>query len=427
MRRKRADTKNRPDPGGLNQRHLARDDDDPIAVLRTSGSIAIIFLTAYFVYDVRGKVDASSIVALYHWISISAAMLFFGVTWVPLFRRHWKSWVIGFSIALLWFFILISRHTHDSESRYIAILLFPIATASFVNWGWRWQIAMNAVCIGMYAAAQVLVPLGADTGYRWLGLFAAIALAEATAIFMRRYRERIKEQFQRLIDAAAFRESQIATMAHDIRSPLAALTGFVDLLQEDDLSPEERQELIARIGSTAWNMDIAIANVLDLYQLEEGYLRGIPARIHPGEAIAEAAETCAAQAERKGVSMRTECGEFPEIEADPRFVGRVVRNFVAYAISRLGGGEVVLKAYVDDGKMAVKVRDDGPALSARELGTMFMRPGESRNARANLGLYIARTLVESVGGQVEARPLGETGLELSAEFPVASASGRPDS
>lgn len=426
MRRKKAQTNNRRDSGDLNKRQIARDDDNPIEVLRTSGSIAIIFLVAYFVYDVRGKVDASSIVALYHWISISAALLFFGVTWVPLFRRHWKFWVIGFCISLIWFFILISGHTHDSQSRYIALLLFPIATASFVNWGWRWQIAMNAVCVGMYAVAQALVPLAGDNGYRWMGLFAAIALAEATAIFMQRYRERIKEQLQRLIDAAAFRESQIATMAHDIRSPLAALTGFVDLLQDEDLSADERQRLIARIGSTAWNMDLAVANVLDLYQLEEGYLRGIPSRIHPGEAIAEAAETCAAQAERKGVRMITECGEFPEIEADPRFVGRVVRNFLAFAIARPGGGEVLLKAYVDNGTMAVKVRDDGPALTAREVGTMFMRPGESRNARANLGLYIARTLVESVGGRVDARPLGETGLELSAEFPV-TASSRPDS
>jgi len=84
--------------------------------------------------------------------------------------------------------------------------------------------------------------------YRWMGLIAAVIFAQYTSIFIERYRRRLRKQVEDLEEAARFRQTQIATMAHDIRSPVAALSGYVNLLEEVDISQNERTDLLGRIG-----------------------------------------------------------------------------------------------------------------------------------------------------------------------------------
>ena len=134
------------------------------------------------------------------------------------FRTHWKLWNLLFSILLISIFITISAQTQEGDSRFIAILLYPVATAAFINWEWQWQALMGLACLVLYGIAQLLVPLPSDSVYRWFGLLAAIALAQCISFFIGVYRQRLDAQVNQLRQAAAFRESQIATMAHDIRS-----------------------------------------------------------------------------------------------------------------------------------------------------------------------------------------------------------------
>ena len=102
-----------------------------------------------------------------------------------------------------------------------------------------------------------------------MGLIAAMIFAQYTSIFIERYRRRLRKQVEDLEEAARFRQTQIATMAHDIRSPVAALSGYVNLLEEADIDPKERSDLLGRIGSTAWNMDLVVSNVLDYYEAQD--------------------------------------------------------------------------------------------------------------------------------------------------------------
>ena len=71
-----------------------------------------------------------------------------------------------------------------------------------------------------------------------MGLIAAVIFAQYTSIFIERYRRRLRKQVEDLEEAARFRQTQMATMAHDIRSPVAALSGYVSLLEEADIESE---------------------------------------------------------------------------------------------------------------------------------------------------------------------------------------------
>jgi signal transduction histidine kinase len=403
------------------------DDEESLRVLKLGGALGIFMLLAYLAFDqqLRGR-DAPGMGL--HWLSVGVTCLFFGLVWTRAFKRNWKFFTLLYLCFLIAVFIAISLFTRDPESRFIAITLCPLATAAFVSWGTRWQFAMALTAIAGYAAGQYLVPIDTPYGiYRWMGLIAAMIFAQYTTVFIDRYRRRLRKQVHDLEEAARFRQSQIATMAHDIRSPVAALSGYVNLLEDDDLNPRERTDLMGRIGSTAWNMNLVVSNVLDYYDLQDNEIVPSPVELDPNVVIAEVAEDCALQARRRRLTLRTELARLPACRLDPRHLDRIVRNLLAYAISRMSRGEVVLRTGLHNEMIVVDVSDSGSSISLADLDRLFHRPGKdgTRSPGPGLGLYVARAMAESVGGRVDARHLPGRGLTLFAELPLDAAQPSP--
>ena len=398
------------------------DDEESIRVLKVGGVLAIFMLLAYLVND-QQVLGPNGPGAGLHYLILGATCMFFGLSWTRSFRRYWKFWVLLFILFLIAMFILISRATGDPESRFIAIMLCPLATAAFVSWDTRWQLVMAAMAVLSYAAGEYLVPLKTPYGmYRWMGLIAALAVAQYTELFIERYRRRLSKQVQDLEEAARFRQMQIATMAHDIRSPVAALSGYANLLEETEIGPQERTDLLDRIGSTAWSMDLVVSNALDYYEVQENHVIPAPIELDPRQVLSDVAEDCAVQARRRRLNLRVEIAPLPACKLDRRHFERIVRNMLSYAITGMVSGEVVLRARVRNESIAVEVTDGGAVLSSAELAVLFQRPGVDRDRGARrLGLYIARTMAEAAGGRVEARFANERrGLTLAAELPLVA-------
>src|SRR5207248_2633641 len=143
-----------------------------------------------------------------------------------------------------------------------------------------------------------------------------------------------------------FRERQIATMAQDIRNPVSALAGYVELLEETSMAPQNRERMIARIGSTAWNTNLVVSNVLDLYRIEEnGRVAPVASSTaDPNSIIAEVAEDCAAQARRADVDLRPELSRLPMVRIDLRHLERILRNLAAVPIAYGCGTRVVMRS-----------------------------------------------------------------------------------
>jgi signal transduction histidine kinase len=409
------------EPGRTSEFVWTEDDEESLRVLKLGGALGIFMLLAYLAYDqqVRGKYAPGTAL---HWFMLGATCLFFGLFWTRAFKRRWKLWILLYNVLLIAAFVLISRQTGDPESRFIAIMLCPLATAAFVSWGTGWQFAMAIVAVVGYAAAVYFVPIDTPYGmYRWMGLTAAVIFAQYTAIFIERYRRRLRKQVEDLEEAARFRDTQIATMAHDIRSPVAALSGYVNLLEEMDIDAKERSDLLGRIGSTAWNMDLVVSNVLDYYQAQEDDIVPAPVELDPNQVLGEVAEDCRLQAHRRRLELRVEIMRLPSCRLDRRHLERIVRNLLAYAIGRTAVGEVTLRAGVRNDAIAIEVTDNGPPLSPAERETLFQRPNRNgdRGAVRGLGLYIARAMAEAAGGRTEARSAqGRRGMTLVAEFPL---------
>jgi signal transduction histidine kinase len=395
------------------------DDEESLRVLKLGGALGIFMLLAYLAYDqhLRGVEAPGSGL---HWMLLGITCLFFSLVWTRVFKRFWKLWTLLYLSFLIAMFIAISHFTGDPESRFIAITLCPLATAAFVSWGTRWQVAMALTTIGAYGGGQYLVPIETPYGtYRWMGLIAALIFAQSTTVFIDRYRRRLHKQVDDLEEAARFRQNQIATMAHDIRSPVAALSGYANLLEDDDLNSKDRTDLLGRIGSTAWNMNLVVSNVLDYYDLQDNEIVAAPMELDPNIVIAEVAEDCALQARRRRLALRTEFARLPVCRLDSRHLDRIVRNLLAYAINRTPRGEVVLRTGMHHDMIVIDVSDSGAPPPLPELERLLHAPNkDGRSPGPGLGLYVAKAMAESVGGQLKAMNLPSRGLTLLVELPL---------
>jgi len=389
-----------------------------IEIMRMGAAAGLVFLLAYLFHDV-GPSNRMSPRAFYHWVSVATTLLFVAASFRPGFRRHWRVWVLVFCAALLFSFVLISSESGESDSRYAAALLFPLVTASFINWGPRWQGALGAICVAIYAFAEWKVPLPETSPvYRWYGLLASVVLAEFTSAFIERYRLELRRQVAQLRESGRLRETEMATMAHDILSPIAALSGFADLLESEDLGEQERRDLLTRIASIAWNMEHSVTNMMRLYQLHGESPAPPPIPLDPNRMMAEALEYCLPQAKRLGVSIKPDYGKIPLKKFDRSGLERIMRNMIACAIEHAGGTSVSFKTFVHEGSLVIEVKDGGPLTELDSSPLLFgPSPHDGRPPRA-IGLYVAREIAHRMGGDLKIDTKSGEGMLLHTELPL---------
>ena len=396
--------------------------EEPLKAIRLAASIGIFFLIVYLAVDLAIHSFASLGM---HLLLLGGAIGFLVLSWTSAFRRFWQAWTFGVCLFVMVMFTAISAITLDPVSRMIAIMLCPFATASFVTWSPPWQLALTSAALVVFAIGQILVPINdAFNIYRWSGVLAALSLAEATAVFVDQYRSKIRGQLEALEHAALFRERQVATMAHDIRNPVSALAGYVELLEDPATSAADRDRMIARIGSTAWNTNLVVGNSLDLYRMEEdGRFKIQQIDTDPNPVIADVAEDCAVQARRMGIRLRCDLAPLPRIAIDSQHLGRIVRNLAAVPIGGACGSEVSLKASLSGDRITIEIEAPEARIAAADLDQMMVNPrstGQPFNA-TKIGLYLARAMTEAAGGKLSVEASQPTGIRLRAEIPSAAA------
>jgi signal transduction histidine kinase len=336
-----------------------------------------------------------------------------------------RSGVLVFSIAIIALLMLVSASTHNSDLGYVTILLCPLAIAALAVWDWRWQLALNLASLILYAVAELSAPPGQYFAvHHPIGIAAGLTLAQLTAVFRGRKRRRLKAQLHQLVEAGDFRETQIAAMTHDIRSPLATLVGLVSLLAEGGLDEPERANLLARLGSNTASMDLMVKNMLDLYLLEEQRMQPFRRVINADSIVSETAERYAVEARLRGIKLTVELGGVTDAHLDALHLERIVANLVTSAIRRIDAGEVRFRTAQDGGWMTLEVNDTGPAVSPMEIEHILDRPNLDENGArsAALGRYIVRSLVEADGGETRARSSDGLGLSLIVRLPISQPS-----
>ncbi|HVY62145.1 MAG TPA: ATP-binding protein [Planctomycetota bacterium] len=210
----------------------------------------------------------------------------------------------------------------------------------------------------------------------------------------------------------------VATVAHEIRTPLTALRMNTHLLLEGlagALTPKQ-EELLVASREECERLDQLATSILDVARIESGALRMKKRPVAPIEAAGAAVDAFRADAEARGVKLESAVDAgLPLIQADPDRLKLVFANLVSNAIRYTpAGGEIRVSAEARDERVRFTVADTGCGIAAEHLPHIFEKyyrrgavkevEGESRGA--GLGLTIAREVVLAHAGEigVESRP-----------------------
>lgn len=214
-------------------------------------------------------------------------------------------------------------------------------------------------------------------------------------------------------EAERMRSALVATVSHELRSPLTAIAGYTDtLLNSGPWDSETEQQFLEIVAQSATKLTGLVDNLLDAAKVEAGVLRVEPEPIRLERIVEQVVSHRRALVHEHVLEVETEA-DLPLANADPVRVEQVVANLVDNAIKYSPeGGAITIRVQYSRPDLVVSVIDRGVGLTPEQAQRLFERfyRVEGPIARATrgvgLGLFICRSLVEAHGGRiwVESRP-----------------------
>lgn len=244
------------------------------------------------------------------------------------------------------------------------------------------------------------------------------------------------EEIVRLAQSEAERANQakgefLSRMSHDLRTPLNAIIGFAQLLDVDDLNPEQRDS-VTHILKGGQHLLGLINEVLDIAHIESGRLSLATEPIALDDMVNEVMSLVRPLAAAQHIDLceRPRLGPGTTVSGDRRRVSQVLLNLVSNAIkyNRHGGAVTITCDSAAAGHIRVAVRDTGPGIAAAKLPLLF-RPFERLGAEqteiegTGLGLAVCKRLAEAMGGSVGVESSVGLGSTFWVDLPRADGQG----
>lgn len=282
-------------------------------------------------------------------------------------------------------------------------------------------VTLGAPFDGWRVEAAAAAPAGVPSSAVALGLAGVLAAAALLAgtVALRRAVEtqrRIAEERQTFLDH----------VAHEVRTPAAALLALSEELASGNVAPDRAPVYHAHLETEARRLARLVEDTLDLSRLDAGRLVFAATPLDLRDVAREGAEAVAAGAagERPRVRLRLGDAAVP-VRGDAAALRRVVKNLVDNAVRHGGGAEPVeVEVRAEGGGASVIVRDRGRGIAPEHLPRLFERfyrvPSATHEAKGvGLGLALCREVARSHGGDVSAESVEGRGSSFVLRLPLA--------
>ena len=243
--------------------------------------------------------------------------------------------------------------------------------------------------------------------------------------------ERIRLQIDELEQGDAARRELVANISHDLRTPMAALQGYLETLQIKDgvLSEAERRQYLGLAIEHGERLGRLIDELFELARLEN---RDTDLSFEPfslAELVQDVSQKYVLAAEQRALRLETAIpSDAPYVSGDIGLIERVLENLIENALKYTPeGGSIQLSLIPGAGQVSAQVRDSGGGIPEIELPHIFER--SYRIARhdaeapdgAGLGLAIARRIVQLHGGTIGVESKPGNGTAFTFSLPLVSA------
>jgi len=264
------------------------------------------------------------------------------------------------------------------------------------------------------------------------GLLAALLFLTSAWLYQRRVHKinarRMREHEREMVERNSSAKSRfLATLGHEIRTPMTGVLGMAELLQAGELNPVQRHR-VGSIQSAGQHLLHLVNDVLDLAQIEAGKLRLIEEAFDPKALVVEVSEFLKPLAEAKGLVFAMVIDK-----STPRFcrgdVGRVrqiLLNLGSNAIKFTEQGQVIVRcAGMPIGGIQLQVSDTGPGMSLEQQARLFQRFEQAEGNRTSqlyggsgLGLAICQELAMAMSGGIEVKSSPGLGASFIVNLPL---------
>lgn len=212
----------------------------------------------------------------------------------------------------------------------------------------------------------------------------------------------------------------VANVSHELKTPLALVRMFGELLQSGRADSEEkRKQYLQIIVSESDRLAALIENVLDFAKVERGQAAYEFSEHQLEDVVSRAVEACRVRAEREGIALTLEATpELPSVQVDERAIEIAVINLVDNALKYAADGKQVSISVLRNGAaLEVRVSDQGPGILPEDRKRIFERFVRGKTAAgrqvrgSGIGLALVKHIAEAHGGSVQVQdavPKGST-------------------
>ncbi len=303
---------------------------------------------------------------------------------------------------------------------------------SLARFGWVTFFCLAAgLAVAAWVARSLTVPIGnlADAVRRLGEGDWSVRLAPQGKDELARLAAGFNDMSGKLARLDQLKDDFVATVSHDLRNPLGAITMIAQYMRTARPSEEVRERMSANLFLSVQRLRSIVENNLDAAKIKEHglELRNVPFSLDA--LLREVYDLFRIQADECGQSFALECGKLPQVRGDEEKTHRVVVNLVANAFKFTSAGDkITLKAAGEDDGVRVTIEDTGPGISADDMGRLFRRfrtadgaPAAVKKSQgAGLGLAIAKALVEGQGGRLWAESREGQGTSFHFTVPRRS-------
>jgi len=233
--------------------------------------------------------------------------------------------------------------------------------------------------------------------------------------------------YKKLKEVDNMKDDFISMAAHELKTPLTAIRGYVGLISTDNLSQEDK-EGISRVNISIERLNLLIGDILDVSRIQQGRMKFELKKINPEETIKSVVDSFQLMAQEKSLTLEYDEKPLPNIFVDPQRLEQVLINLIGNAIKYTPSGGV--KVIVSEEQtprnkiLHIRISDTGLGISAEgqeKLFKRFSRIRTSENADiggTGLGLWITAKIVSSMKGKITVESIKGKGSDFIISFPI---------
>jgi two-component system sensor histidine kinase KdpD len=309
---------------------------------------------------------------------------------------------------------------------YLLIVLFAAAYADL--WTAVGATIAAVLCFNFFFLPPVGTFSIADP-QNWAALIAFLAVSIVASNLSTSARARAREAMERqleiarLSDRAELSSALLASLSHDLRTPLTAIRTAVANLDTPMLPEDQRREQAGVAADQLERLTRLFEEILDMARIEAGSVLPHRGWVTPAEIVEAGVSHAAAAVDSRDLIV--DASDEETVELDPRLTSAALAHLLENAAHYAPDGPIHVRAWIDGEGLCIEVADSGPGVASGEVDRVF-EPFYRGSAAAGrfpgtgMGLAITRGLLAAEGGRVWAENAPTGGARFTMAVPARS-------